>query len=262
MEEGAFHETFLAEGFWPAFEKDLRGAQARVIVSSPFITSRRVMLLQSSFQFLLDRNVRLCFFLQPPSRVSDIVAGQRKSTPSERAQEEDARNMIHWLEGQGAHLNLRPRIHEKIAIIDKAVLWEGSLNILSHKNTEERMRRIKSERETQKAINDHRLNLCERCLELARVEGDSVRTQLVHARKTLRLSQRELANFSGVSQTFVARLEKGEQQMSMESAEKICKALGYRIVVLPDWVVPTVFNVLEKVDRNLRGESISDSSSF
>jgi phosphatidylserine/phosphatidylglycerophosphate/cardiolipin synthase-like enzyme len=35
-------------------------------------------------------------------------------------------------------------IHEKVAIIDRQILWEGSLNILSHRASNEMMRRIES----------------------------------------------------------------------------------------------------------------------
>jgi len=40
--------------------------------------------------------------------------------------------------------------HRKLAMIDRQILWEGSLNILSHSNSQEIMRRIDSETETKK----------------------------------------------------------------------------------------------------------------
>jgi hypothetical protein len=33
-------------------------------------------------------------------------------------------------------------MHQKVAIMDSAIAWEGSLNILSHKDTAEHMRRF------------------------------------------------------------------------------------------------------------------------
>lgn len=39
---------------------------------------------------------------------------------------------------------LRARMHEKIAIIDGRILWHGSLNILSHRDTHESMLRLES----------------------------------------------------------------------------------------------------------------------
>ena len=61
-------ETFSAENFWPAFQQDLSNAQVRVITQSPFIASRRVMKLQHILSRMLERNVRLCVFLQAPNR--------------------------------------------------------------------------------------------------------------------------------------------------------------------------------------------------
>ena len=44
----------------------------------------------------------------------------------------------------GIPVDHRARIHEKIAIIDGEILWHGSLNILSHRDTSESMLRIRS----------------------------------------------------------------------------------------------------------------------
>ena len=51
---------------------------------------------------------------------------------------------IEKLRNIGLTVDLRARMHEKIAIIDGEVLWHGSLNILSHRDTSESMLRIKS----------------------------------------------------------------------------------------------------------------------
>jgi hypothetical protein len=43
--------------------------------------------------------------------------------------------------------------HRKLAIIDRNILWEGSLNILSFSNSQEIMRRIEDRETTAKMIN-------------------------------------------------------------------------------------------------------------
>jgi len=43
--------------------------------------------------------------------------------------------------------------HRKLAIIDKKILWEGSLNILSQNNSKEIMRRLESPDEIEKMLN-------------------------------------------------------------------------------------------------------------
>jgi len=39
----------------------------------------------------------------------------------------------------------RSNMHQKIAILDNEIAWEGSLNILSHRDTEEHMRRFEGQ---------------------------------------------------------------------------------------------------------------------
>jgi hypothetical protein len=45
---------------------------------------------------------------------------------------------------------LREETHEKIAIIDKQILWDGSLNILSHKDGPESMNRFDDPKKCQR----------------------------------------------------------------------------------------------------------------
>jgi hypothetical protein len=58
---------------------------------------------------------------------------------------------IHVLLYEGNH-------HRKLAIIDREVLWEGSLNILSQINSREIMRRISSRDITSEMINFLKFN--------------------------------------------------------------------------------------------------------
>ncbi|MDE2026629.1 MAG: hypothetical protein KGJ07_09155, partial [Patescibacteria group bacterium] len=51
-----------------------------------------------------------------------------------------------WCEEVGIQVLLcRGNHHRKLAILDRKILWEGSLNILSQANSREIMRRIDSE---------------------------------------------------------------------------------------------------------------------
>jgi len=56
---------------------------------------------------------------------------------------------IAYFEGLGAQVLLCEGHHRKLAMIDKNVLWEGSLNILSQTHSREFMRRIESKKLTQ-----------------------------------------------------------------------------------------------------------------
>jgi hypothetical protein len=52
--------------------------------------------------------------------------------------------LIAALRDLGATVDARAQMHEKIAILDGHILWHGSLNILSHRDTHESMLRIDS----------------------------------------------------------------------------------------------------------------------
>ncbi len=50
--------------------------------------------------------------------------------------------VIEQLRSIGIKVIERRSMHQKIAIFDNALAWEGSLNILSHRDTAEHMRRL------------------------------------------------------------------------------------------------------------------------
>lgn len=61
---------------------------------------------------------------------------------------------IRWFENTGIQVLLvAGGHHRKLAIIDKIILYEGSLNILSQSNSKEIMRRINSSKFTLQMIN-------------------------------------------------------------------------------------------------------------
>src|SRR5690606_14572480 len=79
----------------------------------------------------LARGVRVRVLTQPPDSSRGDTAGE-------------VRELVQALRGLGVAVDLRARMHEKIAILDERILWHGSLNILSHRDTHESMLRIES----------------------------------------------------------------------------------------------------------------------
>jgi folate-dependent phosphoribosylglycinamide formyltransferase PurN len=55
-----------------------------------------------------------------------------------------AEAVVQSFEKMGVKVHFVRKLHRKLAIIDKSVVWQGSLNILSHANTKEVMSRIES----------------------------------------------------------------------------------------------------------------------
>lgn len=116
--------------FYPAFIHDLKRCKKEVIIESPFITHTRVQFLRPIFEDLISRGVKVYIITRHPEEHEECLAVQ-------------AAGEIAELEMIGVHVLLwKGNHHRKLAVIDRQILWEGSLNILSHTNSCEIMRRI------------------------------------------------------------------------------------------------------------------------
>ncbi len=115
--------------FYPAFFEDLRKAEEEVIILSPFISVRRSAQFAEFFRVLINRGVKVRIFTQPIKRQTGKLAI-------------DAAKVVEQMQKIGVDVIERERVHQKVAIIDRKIAWEGSLNILSHRDTHEQMRRL------------------------------------------------------------------------------------------------------------------------
>ncbi len=127
--------------FWPQFLDDLISAKESVVIFSPFITKERTAKLINLFISMIHRNVKLLIVTRPPNEQSTWAEDSTK----------EAREKLQEI---GANFYFRSNMHQKIAIIDNAIAWEGSLNILSHKDTEEHMRRLTGEKTIEQLCED------------------------------------------------------------------------------------------------------------
>jgi len=118
--------------FYKAFARDLKRAKHSVIIESPFMTKGRVLQLVPTLNKLQKRGI-----------------GVRVNTRHPRCHD----GFLYYQSWQAAGVlreyGVKVRFyqdmrHRKLAIIDDHILWEGSLNILSHKNSREIMRRTDS----------------------------------------------------------------------------------------------------------------------
>lgn len=118
--------------FYRKFISDLQTCSNEVIVESPFITKDRLEILRPILEKLIKRNVEIYIMTRDPI----------EHEPPYDTQSEEG---IRWFE----HIGIQALIctgnhHRKLAIIDRKILWEGSLNILSQSKSREIMRRIDS----------------------------------------------------------------------------------------------------------------------
>lgn len=141
-----FNSTLYDEKtFYQSFLKDVASCQKEVIIESPFITKDRVKLFMPIFQKLLAKGIKIYVMTRDP----------KEHTDSMEPQSEEA---ICTFEQMGVQVLLcKGNHHRKLAILDRKILWEGSLNILSQTYSREIMRRIDNESLTLEMFNFLRL---------------------------------------------------------------------------------------------------------
>lgn len=132
---------FNEKTFYRQFLKDMEMAQNEVIIECPYLTASRMEMFYPVFQRLLNRKVKVKIVTRDPSEHDDEYMKNH------------ATNEILRSKDMGVHITLlKGNHHRKLAIIDKKILWEGSLNILSQNNSKEIMRRIESVQEAKNLL--------------------------------------------------------------------------------------------------------------
>jgi phosphatidylserine/phosphatidylglycerophosphate/cardiolipin synthase-like enzyme len=116
--------------FYPAFLSDLAECRDEVIIESPYITSKRMTTFYQIFDELLARKVKIYVLTRDPREHYEGMEMQ-----SEEEIERFESIGVQTLLCTGNH-------HRKLAILDRKILWEGSLNILSQTRSREIMRRM------------------------------------------------------------------------------------------------------------------------
>jgi len=125
-------ELFDEHSFFKAFSRDMKQARRSVIIESPYITVRRAR----DFAKLVRRcnkKLKITVITRNPHHhdgnlVTQSIIG------------------LAILKDSGINVIVCDDFrHRKLAIVDDQLLWEGSLNMLSHSNSKEIMRRTQSE---------------------------------------------------------------------------------------------------------------------
>lgn len=116
------------ESFYHQFSKDLLEARTEVIIESPFVALSRLRSLQPIFELLIKKGVAVFVITKPPNEQSESLSGQSEAG-------------IRYFEALGVQVLLCHNHHRKIAMIDREIVWKGSLNILSQKSSREFMER-------------------------------------------------------------------------------------------------------------------------
>jgi hypothetical protein len=118
--------------FYPKFMQDLKRCKGEAVIESPFITNRRLATLLPIQEKLKAQKVRLTINTRDPDTQTDEYLRS------------DARRAVSTLQHMGVHVRYTGGHHRKLAILDRQILYEGSLNILSQNDSREIMRRTQS----------------------------------------------------------------------------------------------------------------------
>ena len=110
-----FDETM----FYRAFIEDLSHCSKEIIIESPFITAKRMNMLMPVLTDAVNKGVTIYVLTRDPREHTNMM-------------EDEAESTIQQFENIGVHVFIcTGNDHRKLAIIDRNILWEGSLNILS-----------------------------------------------------------------------------------------------------------------------------------
>ncbi|RTK94764.1 hypothetical protein EKI60_02575 [Candidatus Saccharibacteria bacterium] len=130
-QESVPSKLFDEDSFYKAFVKDIKKCRNELIIESAYMTTRRVHFLLPYLQELKKNRVR-------------VVINTRNPDEHDKYLCLEAHKALALLLEIGVQVIFSESLHRKTAIIDRNILWEGSLNILSQNNSKEVMRRTES----------------------------------------------------------------------------------------------------------------------
>jgi hypothetical protein len=125
------NSIFGSVGYWEVFEKDILSAEKSIVISSPFLSSRKVGWLVDQLEILLKRGVTITIFSLSPE-----------------AYPEDGREhhgeLLERLASAGICVKTQNHCYERYAVIDQSLIWYGSMNLLSKGREDDSLMRIVS----------------------------------------------------------------------------------------------------------------------
>jgi len=98
------------------------------VIVSPFLAKRRII---ADLQCLVSTGAKVTVITKPPENYS-------------KKDRWKIENCINMLANHGINVKTKDHIHQKFAVIDKRLVWYGSINLLSYGASEESIMRIES----------------------------------------------------------------------------------------------------------------------
>jgi superfamily II DNA or RNA helicase len=119
------------ESFSSVFTKDLQEAQKEILIVSPFLTKSRVNQMKPLLLSSLANGASTIILTRPTDSFSDSTRPK-------------IIDLVTELNSSGLTVIHKDGIHQKFSIIDRRIVWYGSINLLSYGKSEETMMRFEN----------------------------------------------------------------------------------------------------------------------
>lgn len=122
---------FDSTSFLPVFSADLMAAKRNVVIVSPFLTQSRVSKMLNALDGCMLSGARLTVVTRPALDYTEKDRGR-------------VDGLLRSLRDKGIEVIEKTKIHQKFAVIDRQLVWYGSINLLSFGKAEESIMRLDS----------------------------------------------------------------------------------------------------------------------
>ena len=122
---------FDKTNFLPVFSQDIVNASREILIVSPFVRRRRTMRMLQYLHGALQKKV-------------DVFVVTRPASDFKNTNIPVLREVLDLLQNAGIRLVYKSNIHQKFAVVDRRIVWYGSINLLSFGSAEESIMRLDS----------------------------------------------------------------------------------------------------------------------
>ena len=119
------------ESYIEVYKKDLESANKEIIISSPGINKNKIETMIDIWRNVQERGTKVIVLTLSPEKY-----------PKERI--EATAQLIQTMKNNGVLVEIRQQMHEHYAIIDREVVWYGSMNLLSREREDDNLMRIRN----------------------------------------------------------------------------------------------------------------------
>ena len=125
------NSIFDSSNYHDVFEKDITQASKSIVISSPYLGGKRVHWLADLSSVLHLKGVSFT-----------VMTLSSENYPDDGREHHE--ELISILEKSGIRVEKSPQCHERFAVIDKSLIWYGSMNLLSNAKEEDSLMRLES----------------------------------------------------------------------------------------------------------------------